>query len=139
MVVMFYIGVMWDVPQISKKEMWTNPGSCDHFTSISASSSDWIFGTRNQNLFRQRGGLSRPHIRRHLDIMPQSHCAESTAERGRIDHSCSVGGSFLVILAMTMTFHSWLCALKTCSYLLCHTADVLYSSHSNCILRHSCM
>ncbi len=35
--------------------------------------------------------------------MPKSHCAESTAERGRIDHSCSVGGSFLIILAMTMT------------------------------------
>ncbi len=89
--------------------------------------------------------------------MPQSHCAESAAERGRIDHLCSMGGLFLVILAMTMTmpinsnsalhfhvtsagqnesfehvqnfhapnvnsFHSWLCALKTCSYLLCHTA-----------------
>ncbi len=88
--------------------------------------------------------------------------------------SCSLGGSFLVILAMTMTmtinsnnvlivrvawagqyksfehvqnicvprannFHSCLCALKTCSYRHCHTACVLYSSHSNCILRHSCM
>ncbi len=31
-------------------------------------------------------------------LIPQSHCAESTAERGRIDHSSSVGGSFLVIL-----------------------------------------
>ncbi len=38
--------------------------------------------------------------------MPQSHCAESTAERGRIDHSCTVGGSFLVILEMTMTINS---------------------------------
>ncbi len=28
-------------------------------------------------------------------------------------------------------FHSCLCALKTCSYRLCHTAYVLYSSHSN--------
>ncbi len=44
------------------------------------------------------------------------------------------------------TFHSWLCTLKTCSYLLCCTAYVLYSSHSycipgcsNCILRHSYM
>ncbi len=35
--------------------------------------------------------------------MPQSHCAESTAERGWIDHSRPVGGPFLVILAMTMT------------------------------------
>ncbi len=33
----------------------------------------------------------------------------------------------------TNTFHSWLCALKMCSYLLCHTAYVLYSSHSYCI------
>ncbi len=86
--------------------------------------------------------------------------------------SCTFGGSFLVILAMTMTinlnsvflvhvalsgryesfeyvqkvwvpsannFHSCLCALKTCSYHLCHTAYVLYSSHSNCILHHLCM
>ncbi len=36
-------------------------------------------------------------------IMLQSHCAESTAERGWIDHLCLIGGSFLVILAMTMT------------------------------------
>ncbi len=36
-------------------------------------------------------------------------------------------------------FHSCLCALKTCSYHLCHTAYVLYSSHSNSILHHSCM
>ncbi len=113
--------------------------------------------------------------------MPQSHCAKSSAERGRIDHSCSVGGSFLVILAMTMTmtinsnsvllirvtlagqhesfehvqtfcvtgadnFHSCICALKTCSYRLCRTAYMLYSSHSyctpgcsNCILHHSYM
>ncbi len=110
----------------------------------------------------------------HTFFMPLSHCAKSTAERGRIDHSCSVGGSLLVILAMTMTmtinlnsvllirvtsvgqhesfehvqsfsvpnaniFHSWLCTLKMCGYLLCRTAYVLYSSHSNCILRHSCM
>ncbi len=44
----------------------------------------------------------------------------------------------------TNTFHSWLCTLKTCSYLLCRTAYVLYSSHyycipgcSNCMLHHS--
>ncbi len=100
--------------------------------------------------------------------MPQSHCAESTAERGRNDHSCSVRGSFLVILAMTMTmtinsnsvpliwvtsaghhksfehvkkncvhsasnFYSCLCSLKTCTYRLCRTAYVLYSSRSYCI------
>ncbi len=106
-----------------------------------------------------------------MQVMPKSLCAESTAERGRTDHSCSVRGSFLVILAMRMTmkinsnsvlliragqhesfehvqnfcvpntntFHSWLCTLKTCSYLLCRTAYVLYSSHSYCILHHSCM
>ncbi len=33
----------------------------------------------------------------------------------------------------TNTFHSWLCTLKTCSYLLCRTAYMLYSSHSYCI------
>ncbi len=105
-----------------------------------------------------------------LSLCLQSHCAEPTAERGRIDHSFSVRGSLLVILAMTMTMainsnsvllicvtsagqdesfehvqnfrvpnantlHSWLCALKTCSYLLCRTAYMLYSSHSN----YSCM
>ncbi len=36
-------------------------------------------------------------------LMPQSHSAESTAERGRIDHLCSVRESFLVILAITTT------------------------------------
>ncbi len=41
-------------------------------------------------------------------LMPQSHCAEYTAEWGRIDHSSLYGWSFLVILAMTMrmTIHS---------------------------------
>ncbi len=33
----------------------------------------------------------------------------------------------------TNTFHSWLCVWKMCSYLLCCTAYVLYSSHSYCI------
>ncbi len=106
-------------------------------------------------------------------LLPQSHCAESTPEWGRIDNSSLFGWSLLVILAMTMTmtinsnsvllvrvalvgqyvypavpstntFHSWLCALKTHSYLLCRTAYVLYSSHSycirgcsNCLLGHS--
>ncbi len=32
------------------------------------------------------------------------------------------------------SFHSWLCALKMCSFLLCHTAYLLYSGHSYCIL-----
>ncbi len=31
-------------------------------------------------------------------IMPKSHCAESTVERARINHSSLFGGSFLVIL-----------------------------------------
>ncbi len=34
-------------------------------------------------------------------------------------------------------YHSCLCAFKT--YHLCHTAYVLYSSHSNCILCNLCM
>ncbi len=46
----------------------------------------------------------------------------------------------------TNNFHSCLCTLKMCSYCLCHTAYVLYSSRSyhilvvlNCILGHSYM
>ncbi len=30
--------------------------------------------------------------------------------------------------------HSCLCALRTCSYCVCRTAYMLYSSHSHCIL-----
>ncbi len=45
---------------------------------------------------------------------------------------CSFGWSVRMCTS-TNTFHSWLCALKTCSYLLCRTAYVLYSSHSYCI------
>ncbi len=95
-------------------------------------------------------------------LMAQSHCAESTPERGRIDHSSLLGGSFLVIpvhsnsvLLMNVgsagkyesfehvqklhvtnanKFHSCLCTLKTCSYRVCRTAYVLYSSHSHYIL-----
>ncbi len=33
----------------------------------------------------------------------------------------------------TNTFHSWLCTLKTCSYLLCCSAYMHHSSHSHCI------
>ncbi len=36
-------------------------------------------------------------------------------------------------VASTNKFHSCLCALKTCSYRICHTAYVLYSSHSHYI------
>ncbi len=39
-------------------------------------------------------------------LMPVSHCAEFTAERGRIDHSCSVRKLFLVILARTINSNS---------------------------------
>ncbi len=93
-------------------------------------------------------------------IKPKSHCAEWA----RIDDLSLFGWSFLVILAMTMTinsnsvflmrvasagrkenfahvhvpslnnFHSCLCALKTCSYRLCRTAYVLYSSHFHWVL-----
>ncbi len=51
-----------------------------------------------------------------------------------------------ICVPTTNDFHSCLCALKTCSYRLCHTACLLYSSCSyyipgcsNCILRHSYM
>ncbi len=51
-----------------------------------------------------------------------------------------------ICVPSTNTFHSWLCTLKTCSYLLCSMAYVLYSSHSyripgfsNNILRHCYM
>ncbi len=37
-------------------------------------------------------------------------------------------------VASANKFHSCLCALKTCSYHVCHTAYVLYSSHSHYIL-----
>ncbi len=37
-------------------------------------------------------------------------------------------------VASTNEFHSCLCVLRTCSYLVCLTAYVLYSSHSHCIL-----
>ncbi len=39
-----------------------------------------------------------------LPLMSQSYCAESTAEHGWIQHSCSVWGSFLVILANSYQF-----------------------------------
>ncbi len=38
------------------------------------------------------------------EMMSKSHCQESTPELGRIDHSCSIGGSFLVILANSCEF-----------------------------------
>ncbi len=47
-----------------------------------------------------------------------SHCPESTAERGRIDHSCLVRGSFLVILSMTMTM-----TINSNSVLLIHVTS----------------
>ncbi len=37
-------------------------------------------------------------------------------------------------VASANKFHSCLCALKTCSYRVCRTAYVLYSSHSHCVL-----
>ncbi len=97
-----------------------------------------------------------------MHIMPQSQCAESTLERGRIDHSSLFGVAFQSIpihsnsvllmhigsageyesfehvqklcVACANKFHSCLCALKTCSYHVCRTAYVLYSSHSHYIL-----
>ncbi len=37
-------------------------------------------------------------------------------------------------VASVNKFHSCLCALKTCSYRVCRTAYILYSSHSHYIL-----
>ncbi len=37
-------------------------------------------------------------------VMPQSHCAESTPEWGRMDHSSLSGVSFLVILVHSYSF-----------------------------------
>ncbi len=60
--------------------------------------------------------------------------------------ACSLAGRYesfehvqKFCLPSTNNFHSCLCALRTCSYRLCRTAYMLYSSHSHCILCHSCM
>ncbi len=53
--------------------------------------------------FQQQIPLTDPRL---YYLMPLSHCAESTAEWGRIDHSSLYRWSFLVILAMTMTMDS---------------------------------
>ncbi len=42
-------------------------------------------------------------------------------------------------VASANEFHSCLYALKTCTFRVCPTAYVLYSSHSHCILCHSCI
>ncbi len=89
--------------------------------------------------------------------MPQSHCPEYTPERARMDHSwsfqsISIHSSSVLLMrvgsaseyksfeyvqklcvASTNEFHSCLCVLRTCSYRVCLTAYVLYSSHSYCI------
>ncbi len=97
-----------------------------------------------------------------MPLCPQSHCAESTPERGQIEHSSLFGGSFQSIpihsnsvlimrvgsagecksfehveklyVASANKFHSCLCALKMCSYRVCRTTYVLYSNHSHYIL-----
>ncbi len=98
--------------------------------------------------------------------MLQSHCAESTAEWSFLvipGHSsngndndnrfeqcsslaCGLGRpvrSFEHVQRFCVpsenNFHSCLCALRTCSYRVCRTAYMLYSSHSHYILRHSYM
>ncbi len=95
--------------------------------------------------------------------MPQSHCPESTPERARMNYSSSrvhlwsfqsipihsnsvllmrvwSAGEYEsfehvqnVCVASTNEFHSCLCVLRTCSYCVCLTAYLLYSSHSHCI------
>ncbi len=102
-------------------------------------------------------------ITKWVEIIPQSHCPESTPEWGRMDNSVWFEWSFLFIRAMTMTMtidsnsvllvrvasagqyevfehvqkvwvpstnnlHSFLCTLRTCSYRVCRTTYVLYSS-----------
>ncbi len=85
--------------------------------------------------------------------MPKSHCAESTMTMTMTIDSNSVllvrvasAGRYesfehvqKVCVPSVNNFHSCLCALRTCSYRLSSTAYALYSSHSHCILRHSCM
>ncbi len=44
-----------------------------------------------------------------------------------------------ILVPSANNFHSCLCASKTCSYRLCYTAYLLYSSRSHYILRHSWM
>ncbi len=94
------------------------------------------------------------------DLMAQSHCAEPTPERGRIDHSNLLWGQSILIhsnsvlhmhiwlageyesfehvqklcVASANKFDSCLWALKTCIYRVCRTAYALYSSHSHYIL-----
>ncbi len=51
-------------------------------------------------------------------------------------HACSFGRSvwkFWTCSKISCTQHEYLCALKMCSYLLCRTAYVVYSSHFYCI------
>ncbi len=55
-------------------------------------------------------------------------------------HACSFGRSVRkfwtcskIYVPSTNTFHLWLCSLKTCSYLVCRTAYMLYSGQSYCI------
>ncbi len=50
-------------------------------------------------------------------VMPKSHCAESTAERARIDHSSLFGGSFLVILVHSGNDNEFkLCFSRACNF-----------------------
>ncbi len=96
--------------------------------------------------------------------MPQSHCAESPHKDESTIRVCLGGHSWSfqsipihsisvllmcvglageyesfehvqkLCLASANKFHSCLCALKTCSYSVCRTAYMQYSSHSHCIL-----
>ncbi len=52
----------------------------------------WSMETRDSTIQGYRAAISRV-----IKLMPQSHCAESTPEWGRIDNSSLFGWSFLVI------------------------------------------
>ncbi len=78
-----------------------------------------------------------------MTINPNSVLLVYVASAGRYE---SFKHDQKICVPSTNTFHLWLCALKMCSYLLCCTTYVLYSSHSycirgcsNCILCHSYM
>ncbi len=78
-----------------------------------------------------------------MTINSNSGLLVCVASAGRYEHFEHVQ-NFCV--PSTNNFHSCLFALKACSYRLCHTDYVIYSSHyycipgcSNCILRHSYM
>ncbi len=58
----YWINALHWVPKYQRKKCEPSTESCDHLTSISALSSDRIFGIRNETLFTQQGCLGGSHI-----------------------------------------------------------------------------